>query len=112
VAGAQQLVMASGKILFRTLGSAVYELEPKHASEISFAGESSPRGNRSTPESSCESGCTTELSQGERLRQRKDMFRLPLHADKRYTAVNCCIYCRSENALSDEHIIPFGLGGR
>src|SRR5262245_28072773 len=40
------------------------------------------------------------------------MFRLPVHADKRYTAVKCCIYCRSEEALNDEHIIPFGLGGR
>lgn len=28
-----------------------------------------------------------------------------------YTAVGSCIYCGSTNSLSDEHIIPYGLGG-
>ena len=40
------------------------------------------------------------------------MFRLPIHPDKRYPAVNRCIYCGTDRALSDEHIIPLGLGGR
>jgi len=35
-----------------------------------------------------------------------------MHPQKTYAAANCCIYCRSQNALSDEHVIPFGLGGR
>lgn len=29
-----------------------------------------------------------------------------------YPAVNVCIYCRANRDLSDEHIIPFGMGGR
>jgi hypothetical protein len=40
------------------------------------------------------------------------MFYLPTHPDRTYAAVNCCIYCGATQALSDEHIIPFGLGGR
>ena len=30
---------------------------------------------------------------------------------KRYNAVGLCIYCGAVNDLSDEHIVPFGLGG-
>ena len=40
------------------------------------------------------------------------MFRLPTHPEKTYAAVNRCIYCGTNEKLSDEHIIPFGLGGR
>jgi len=40
------------------------------------------------------------------------MFRLPAHKEKKYTAANCCIYCGAIERLSDEHIVPFGLGGR
>ena len=29
-----------------------------------------------------------------------------------YPAANVCIYCRAKRDLSDEHIIPFGMGGR
>jgi hypothetical protein len=31
---------------------------------------------------------------------------------KTYDAVNQCIYCDSSESLSDEHIFPYGLGGR
>lgn len=40
------------------------------------------------------------------------MFHLPTHPKKTYAAVNCCIYCGTTEELSDEHIVPFGLGGR
>jgi hypothetical protein len=40
------------------------------------------------------------------------MFTLPAHSDKRYDAVGGCIYCGSTSSLSDEHIVPLGLGGR
>ena len=40
------------------------------------------------------------------------MFSLPTHPPKTYAAVNCCIYCGADGALSDEHIVPLGLGGR
>jgi hypothetical protein len=40
------------------------------------------------------------------------MFSLPAHPDRKYDAVYRCIYCGSEDNLSDEHIVPFGLGGR
>ena len=40
------------------------------------------------------------------------MFRLPAHPQKTYAAVDCCIYCGTNKELSDEHIIPLGLGGR
>lgn len=40
------------------------------------------------------------------------MFHLPEHPNKTYSAVNRCIYCHNDKALSNEHIIPFGLGGR
>jgi hypothetical protein len=40
------------------------------------------------------------------------MFNLPIHPAKTYPTVNCCIYCGSTEALSNEHIIPLGLGGR
>lgn len=36
---------------------------------------------------------------------------LPKHTPKKYTPVNICIYCGDTYNLSDEHIIPFGLGG-
>lgn len=39
-------------------------------------------------------------------------FHLPSHTEKIYQPVNVCIYCGGTGALSDEHIIPFGLGGR
>jgi hypothetical protein len=37
---------------------------------------------------------------------------LPLHEAKRYPAVGQCIYCGSTDKLTDEHIVPFSLGGR
>jgi hypothetical protein len=40
------------------------------------------------------------------------MLRLPTHSAKTYEAMNCCVYCRATHGLSDEHIIPLGLGGR
>ncbi len=40
------------------------------------------------------------------------MLRLPVHPEKKYAAANCCIFCGATEALSDEHIVPFGLGGR
>jgi hypothetical protein len=39
-------------------------------------------------------------------------FHLPSHTEKTYPAANVCIYCGATDNLSDEHIIPFGLGGR
>lgn len=33
----------------------------------------------------------------------------PVHT---YPAANVCIYCQSRHDLSDEHIIPYGMGGR
>lgn len=36
---------------------------------------------------------------------------LPVHASRRYDAVGRCIYCGSADKLSDEHIIPYALGG-
>ena len=40
------------------------------------------------------------------------MFRLPDHQLKKYPSLNQCIYCDSTTSLTDEHIIPLGLGGR
>jgi hypothetical protein len=40
------------------------------------------------------------------------MFSLPIHPKKIFAAVNSCIYCGDKKALSDEHIVPLGLGGR
>ena len=37
---------------------------------------------------------------------------LPEHPSRRYPPVGKCIYCGSTTGLSDEHIIPLGLGGR
>ncbi len=37
---------------------------------------------------------------------------LPTQAARSYGATNVCIYCGSNERLSDEHIIPLGLGGR
>lgn len=37
---------------------------------------------------------------------------LPEHPPKRYEPVGICIYCGKTTNLSDEHIIPLGLGGR
>jgi hypothetical protein len=37
---------------------------------------------------------------------------LPEHEEQNYPSVSHCIYCGISNNLSDEHIIPFGLGGR
>ena len=37
---------------------------------------------------------------------------LPNHPTKSYTPAHICIYCGSTERLSDEHIIPYGLGGR
>jgi hypothetical protein len=37
---------------------------------------------------------------------------LPAHPTKKYAAQTACIYCGSLATLSDEHIVPFGLGGR
>jgi hypothetical protein len=40
------------------------------------------------------------------------MFNLPVHPERKYAAANFCIYCRSKGSLSDEHVIPLGLGER
>ncbi|MGY3235622.1 hypothetical protein ACVWZ4_003835 [Bradyrhizobium sp. USDA 4472] len=40
------------------------------------------------------------------------MFKLPLHSDRKYPPVNRCVYCGCKDDLTDEHIIPSGLGGR
>ena len=37
---------------------------------------------------------------------------LPEHQGKTYSRVGHCIYCGSTKDLGDEHIIPFGFGGR
>ena len=37
---------------------------------------------------------------------------LPENPEKIFEPINICIYCGSNHNLSDEHIIPFGLGGR
>jgi hypothetical protein len=37
---------------------------------------------------------------------------LPAHPTKNYSPVNRCVYCGSNENLSDEHIVPYGLGGR
>lgn len=37
---------------------------------------------------------------------------LPEHPEKIYAPIGHCIYCSASKNLSDEHIIPFGLGGR
>ena len=37
---------------------------------------------------------------------------LPPHRDKRFPAPGACIYCGATGKLTDEHIIPYGLGGR
>lgn len=37
---------------------------------------------------------------------------LPTHPAKTYKPIGSCIYCGSTTELSDEHIIPLGLGGR
>ena len=37
---------------------------------------------------------------------------LPIQPARTYDAVGYCIYCGSTDQLSDEHIIPLGLGGR
>lgn len=40
------------------------------------------------------------------------LFQLPPHVDRTYPPAKRCIYCGSGAGLSDEHIIPFGIGGR
>jgi len=37
---------------------------------------------------------------------------LALHPARTYPPVGRCIYCGSTVALSDEHVVPLGLGGR
>lgn len=37
---------------------------------------------------------------------------LPAHPRKQYPASGACIYCGASGRLTDEHIIPYGLGGR
>src|SRR6266571_8173848 len=37
---------------------------------------------------------------------------LPTQSPRTYEPVGYCIYCGSTGPLSDEHIIPLGLGGR
>ena len=37
---------------------------------------------------------------------------LPTHPSKRYPAVGRCIYCGSAAGLTEEHIVPYALGGR
>ena len=39
-------------------------------------------------------------------------LKLPLHESRRYAPVGACIYCGSHEMLSDEHIIPYAMGGR
>ncbi len=40
------------------------------------------------------------------------MFRLPVHSPRKYASATRCIYCGSTNNLTEEHIVPLGLGGR
>lgn len=40
------------------------------------------------------------------------MFRLPEDPPTKYPALERCIYCGATAALTDEHIVPLGLGGR
>jgi hypothetical protein len=40
------------------------------------------------------------------------MFRLPPQSYRKYPPANRCIYCGGAENLTDEHIIPSGLGGR
>jgi hypothetical protein len=40
------------------------------------------------------------------------MFRLPPHSSRKYLPANRCIYSGGAENLTDEHIIPSGLGGR
>ncbi len=37
---------------------------------------------------------------------------LPAHPSKTYNPAGICIYCGSKEDLSDEHIVPYALGGR
>ncbi|HBG28146.1 MAG: hypothetical protein A2Y10_06650 [Planctomycetes bacterium GWF2_41_51] len=37
---------------------------------------------------------------------------LPMHPPQKYKPIGVCIYCGNTTNLSDEHIIPLGLGGR
>lgn len=37
---------------------------------------------------------------------------LPEQPHRRYQPVGFCIYCESRDGLTDEHIVPFGFGGR
>jgi len=37
---------------------------------------------------------------------------LPNHNSRRYPSAGACIYCRSRDRLSDEHIVPYAAGGR
>jgi hypothetical protein len=37
---------------------------------------------------------------------------LPEQPQRRYQPVGFCIYCESREGLTDEHIVPLGLGGR
>jgi HNH endonuclease len=37
---------------------------------------------------------------------------LPTQPGRTYRSIELCIYCGSTEELSDEHIIPMGLGGR
>jgi hypothetical protein len=48
------------------------------------------------------------------LLSRRPMLKnvLPSHPDKVYAPARKCIYCGSHEGLSDEHIIPYGLGGQ
>lgn len=38
-------------------------------------------------------------------------IQVPLIDRKRYDPVGICIYCGAQDELTDEHIVPFGLGG-
>jgi hypothetical protein len=38
-------------------------------------------------------------------------YEMPLVDRVKYPPVGKCIYCESKSKLTDEHIIPFGLGG-
>lgn len=40
------------------------------------------------------------------------MRRLPVQPERSYAAAGQCIYCGSLDELSNEHIVPYGLGGR
>lgn len=46
-----------------------------------------------------------------RIQSSMRLQQLPTHPIRKYIPVHVCIYCGEKENLSDEHIIPFALGG-